>query len=174
MRQDPKNDWEQLEHPEKLNSPSEFYSGVISSFPCLIIGFFFERLGEFPYVLLESTVFMGFAVIGFIAVLISVYYCFRYFRPQIEKIHNGFLFPYRDTDHAFPELDDYTVKIIEIFGRQEKFYRQLTVQFHAENKLIDKNMQSVHSTVDYFANRITLILVNGNSLLQQLFIRISV
>ena len=170
MRQDPNNYWEQLERLEKLIRASEFKAGVVFSFHSLIVGLLFERLEDIRPVLVESTVLMVLTAIWLLSVLISVYHCFKCFRPQIEMKYNDNVLFYRDAVYAFGDIDEYTDKIIEIFGKEEDFYRQLAEQIHAESKIIDQKFKSVHNAIKYFAFSCALILVIGvTSVIQMYF-----
>ena len=84
MIQDSNNYWEQLERLEKLIRASELKAGIIFSFHSLIIGLFVDKLEQFRPIF-ESNV--TFVILGFLwmtCVLISIYYCFKCFKPQME------------------------------------------------------------------------------------------
>ena len=168
-RQDPNNYWEQLERLEKLIRAAEFKAGVIFSFHSLIVGLLFERLEDIRPVLLESKLLMIFCGVWLVVVLISVFHCFKCFRPQIEMKYNSNVLFFRDAVYAFGDIDEYTDKIIEIFGKEEDFYRQLAEQIHAESKIIDQKFKSVHSAIKYFALSSALILVIGFISIVQMF-----
>ena len=161
MRQDPNNYWEQLERLEKLIRAAEFKAGVIFSFHSLIVGLLFERLEAIRPVLVESAILMVVGGVWLIAVLISVYHCFKCFRPQIEMKYESNVLFFRDAVYAFGDIDEYADKIIEIFGKEEDFYRQLAEQIHAESKIIDQKFKSVNSAIKYFAASCALIMVIG-------------
>ena len=169
MKQDPNNYWEQLERLEKLIRAAEFKAGVIFSFHSLVIGLLFERLEAIRPVLVESKLLMVTAGVWLVFVLISVYHCFKCFRPQIEMKYDSNVLFFRDAAHAFGDVDEYGDKIIEIFGKEEDFYRQLAEQIHAECKNIDQKFISVNSAIKYFAISCALILVIGVISIVQMF-----
>ncbi len=169
MKQDPNNYWEQLERLEKLIRAAEFKAGVIFSFHSLIIGLLFERLESIRPVLVESMLLMVTGGVWLMFVLISVYHCFKCFRPQIEMKYDSNVLFFRDAVHAFGDIDEYGDKIIEIFGKEEDFYRQLAEQIHAECKIIDQKFISVNSAIKYFGISCALILMIGIISIVQMF-----
>ncbi|NND14940.1 MAG: hypothetical protein HKN89_01300 [Eudoraea sp.] len=169
MRQDPNNYWEQLERLEKLIRAAEFKAGVIFSFHSLIIGLLFERMEEIRPVLAESMALMITCGVWLIFVLISVYHCFKCFRPQIEMKYDSNVLFFRDAVYAFGDVNDYADKIIDIFGKEEDFYRQLAEQIHAECKIIDQKFKSVHGAIKYFGVSCSLILLIGVISVAQMF-----
>ena len=81
---DPNNYWEQLERLEKLIRASELKAGVIFSFHSLVLGLFFDRFEQLEVFLNTSPVFIVLTFLWFTSVVLSVFYCFKCFKPQIE------------------------------------------------------------------------------------------
>lgn len=150
-RQDPNNYWEQLERLEKLIRASEFKAGVIFSFHSLILGLFAEKLDYFQPTLESNLWFTSFAILWFISVLISIYYCFRCFMPRMEMKYDDNVFFFLDAVKAYGNSDEYTKKLIEICGSEEELYSQLAQQIHAESKIIAEKFGSVQSSLRFFA-----------------------
>jgi hypothetical protein len=149
--QDPNNYWEQLERLEKLIKGSELKAGVIFSFHSLILGLFVDRL-EYISSLLRGNVFLIVLIsLWLICVLISIYYCFICFKPQMELKYEKNVFFFMDAVRAFGSIEEYTKKTIEICGDHEKLFQQLSEQIHAESKIIDAKFICVQKSIKYFA-----------------------
>ena len=84
MIQDSNNYWEQLERLEKLIRASELKAGIIFSFHSLIIGLFVDKLEQFRPIFESNVIFVIVGFLWIICVLISIYYCFKCFKPQME------------------------------------------------------------------------------------------
>lgn len=151
MIQDPNNYWEQLERLEKLIRASELKAGVIFSFHSLILGIFADRLEYLRPIFAESKLLIIFASLWMICVFLSIFHCFKCFKPQIELKYNPNVFFFRDAVYAFGDSDEFTEHLIDICADEQKLFRQLSEQIHAESKIIDQKFKSVHSAIKYFA-----------------------
>ena len=157
MRQDPNNYWEQLERLEKLIRASELKAGIIFSFHSLIIGLFIDRIGQFQPVIQSSKVFVVLAVLWMICVLISIFYCFKCFKPQIELKYKKNVFFFRDAVYAFGDVDAFSKKIMDVCSGEE-IYEQLSQQIHIESKIIDQKFISVQKSIKYFGLSFIFVL----------------
>ncbi len=156
--QDPNNYWEQLERLEKLIKGSELKAGVIFSFHSLILGLFVDRLEYIGSLLKENVFFMVLVALWLICVLISVYYCFICFKPQMELKYQKNVFFFRDAVYAFGSVEEYVKKTIEICGDHAKLFEQLSEQIHAESKIIDGKFTCVQKSIKYFALSFIFVL----------------
>jgi hypothetical protein len=151
IRQDPNNYWEQLERLEKLIRASEFKAGVIFSFHSLILGMFADRLDAFQPAFETNIWFTIFAFLWLLCVLISTFFCFKCFMPQMEMKYDDNVFFFLDAVKAFGSSEEYTKKLLEICGSEEELYTQLAQQIHAESKIIADKFSSVHKALRFFA-----------------------
>ena len=158
-RQDPNNYWEQLERLEKLIRASELKAGVIFSFHGLILGVFFDRLEELQPLFEEGALFIVLATFWMISSLISIYFCFKCFKPQITKKYEKNVLFFRDAVYSFGSIEKYTKRLIEIFGEEEDFYSQLGQQIYIESMIIDKKFQHVENAIKYFALSFIFIII---------------
>ena len=158
-RQDPNNYWEQLERLEKLIRASELKAGVIFSFHGLILGVFFDRLEELQPLFEEGALFIVLASFWMISSLISIYFCFKCFKPQITKKYEKNVLFFRDAVYSFGSIEKYTKRLIEIFGEEEDFYSQLGQQIYIESMIIDKKFQHVENAIKYFALSFIFIII---------------
>jgi hypothetical protein len=101
---------------------------------------------------------------------VSIFYCFKCFNPQIDKKFEKNVLFFRDAVYAFGSIEEYTEKIIEIFGEEKKFYSQLAQQIYVESRIIDKKFKSVQDAVKYFAFSVVFVIVMLVVWLVQLFI----
>jgi hypothetical protein len=168
--QDPNNYWEQLERLEKLIRASELKAGVIFSFHGLILGLFFDRLEQLRPLFQEGPVFIILTLLWMICAWVSIFYCFKCFNPQIDKKFDKNVLFFRDAVYAFGSIEEYTEKLIEIFGEDEKFYSQLAQQIYVESRIIDKKFKSVQDAVKYFAFSVVFVIVIIVVWLVQLYI----
>lgn len=149
--QDPNNYWEQLERLEKLIRASELKAGVVFSFHSLILGIFFDRMEQLKPVFEESIFFIVLCLLWFATVLISIYHCFKCFRPQIETKYKSNVLFFKDAVFAFGDAEEYTDTLLKVFGSEEEFYRQLAQQIHVESKIIHEKFVSVQMAIRFFA-----------------------
>lgn len=149
--QDPNNYWEQLERLEKLIKGSELKAGVIFSFHSLILGLFVDRLEYIGSLLRDNYFLIALVSLWLICVLVSIYYCFICFKPQMELKYDKNVFFFKDAVYAFGSVEEYTRKTIEICGDHEKLFQQLSEQIHAESKIIDAKFDCVQKSIKFFA-----------------------
>ena len=150
MAQDSNNYWEQLERLEKLIRASELKAGVVFSFHGLILGIFVDRLEQLRPIFQESRIFVILALFWLIAILISIYYCFKCFKPQIEKKYDKNVFFFRDAVYGFGNINEYTKRLLEVNATEDELLTQLSQQIHVESKIIDQKFKSVESAIKYF------------------------
>jgi len=159
MRQDPNNYWEQLERLEKLIRASELKAGVIFSFHSLILGLFADRLERFSEIFKGSTLLIVLSILWLSSVLISIYYCFRCFKPQIELKYDKNVFFFKNAADGFGDVKEFNKKLIEICGSEEKLYEQLSEQIHVESKIIDQKFISVQKSIRFFGISFGFIII---------------
>ena len=161
MIQDSNNYWEQLERLEKLIRASEFKAGVVFSFHGLILGFFVDNLEELKPIFLQTNAFIVLALLWFLSVLLSIYHCFKCFRPQIELKYTPNVFFFRDAVYAFGDTKEYSKRLLEVCEREEELFVQLSEQIHAESKIIDQKFKSVHLAIRYFVLSFLFIVLTN-------------
>lgn len=149
--QDSNNYWEQLERLEKLIKGSELKAGVVFSFHSLILGVFMDRIEYIGSLLKDSNILLAFVVLWLICVLISIFYCFKCFKPQMELKYQKNVFFFKDAVYAFGDPKEYSKKIIEVCSSDEELYEQLAEQIHAESKIIDQKFICVQRSISFFA-----------------------
>ena len=149
MRQDPNNYWEQLERLEKLIRASELKAGIIFSFQSFIIGLFIDRIEQFEPVIQSSKVFVAISFLWMACVLVSIYYCFKCFKPQIELKYKKNVFFFRDAVYGFGDVKAFTKRLTEVCDSDD-IYEQLSHQIHIESKIIDQKFICVHKSIKFF------------------------
>lgn len=158
MIQDPNNYWEQLERLEKLIRASELKAGIIFSFHSLILGLFIDRIAQFQPVIQSSKVFVGLAFLWMACVLVSIFYCFKCFKPQIELKYKKNVFFFRDAVYGFGDVDAFTEKIMDVCSTEE-IYEQLSHQIHIESKIIDQKFICVQKSIKFFGLSFIFIIL---------------
>ncbi|MFH4969504.1 Pycsar system effector family protein [Gaetbulibacter sp. M240] len=147
---DPNNYWEQLERLEKLIRASEIKAGIIFSFHSLVLGLIFDRFDRFEPILTSSYIAIILSVLWFISVLISIFYCFICFKPQIEMKYDKNVFFFGDAANAFGGIKEYTKKLIDVCTDEKKLFQQLAEQIHVECVIIDAKFRSIRKSMNYF------------------------
>lgn len=160
MIHDPNNYWEQLERLEKLIRAAELKAGIIFSFHSLILGLFIDRLDLLQPVFTSSNVLIVLSVLWLIAVLFSVYACFKVFKPQIEVKYDSNVFFFRDAIFAFGNVEEFTKKLMEVCASEEEMFIQLSQQIHIESKIIDQKFKSVHEAIKFFGLSLVFVLLS--------------
>lgn len=155
---DPNNFWEQLERLEKLIRASELKAGVIFSFHSLILGLFSDRLENFKLIFQDHILLIILAVVWMLSVLISIFYCFKCFRPRIDLNYDPNVFFFRDASRSFGDIKEYSKKLIETCGNDSMLFEQLSEQIHVESKIIDQKFKSVQKSIQYFAISFALMV----------------
>ena len=149
-QQDSNNYWEQLERLEKLIRASELKAGVVFSFHSLILGLFADRIDRFKDVFMDNTILLVLLGCWLVLVAISIFYCFRCFKPQIELNYNKNVFFFRDAVSKFGNTDEYTEELIKVCGSEKELYKLLAEQVHTESKIIDLKFKNVHKSILFF------------------------
>ena len=150
MTQDTNNYWEQLERLEKLIRASELKAGIIFSFHSLILGLFVDRLENFEHILKENSLFVVLTGCWILFVLLSIFYCFRCFRPKMELKYDRNVFFFKDAAENYDSVEEFTQEITTVCATEESIITQLSHQIHAESKIIDQKFFSVKRAIQCF------------------------
>ena len=156
---DPNNYWEQLERLEKLIRASELKAGIIFSFHSLVLGLFFDRFEQLEVMLQSSIVAIARTFLWFICVIISIYFCFKCFKPQIELKYDNNVFFFGDAVNAFGSAEDYTKKLIEVCASEEELFKQLGEQIHVESKIIAAKFKCVQNSMKFFGLSVVFVII---------------
>lgn len=156
---DPNNYWEQLERLEKLIRASELKAGIIFSFHSLVLGLFFDRFEQFEVMLQTSIVAIVLTFLWFISVIISIYYCFKCFKPQIELKYDKNVFFFGDAVKAYGSAEEYTKKLMEICASEEELFKQLSEQIHVESKIIAAKFKCVQQSMKFFGLSVIFVVI---------------
>lgn len=159
MTQDTNNYWEQLERLEKLIRASELKAGVIFSFHSLILGLYVDRIENFQELLTSNKLFLIFAILWLISVMISIYYCFRCFKPNMELKYDNNVFFFRNAARKFNSVKDYTKELTRICGSEKEIITLLSQQIHAESVIIDKKFLNVNKAILFFVISFLFLII---------------
>lgn len=151
MKYDTNNYWEQLERLEKLIRAAELKAGIIFSFHSLILGIFVDRMNYLQSFFEENITFVIVAGLWMLAVLISIYHCFKCFRPRIETKFKKNVFFFRDAIREFGDYETYSKKLFDVCTSEEEMLFQLGQQVYIESKIIDEKFVSIQKSLKYFA-----------------------
>jgi hypothetical protein len=157
--QDPNNYWEQLERLEKLIRASELKAGIIFSFHSLVLGVFFNKFEHLKVMLQNSIVSITLTFLWLICVIISIYYCFKCFKPQIELKYDKNVFFFGDAVNAFGSADEYTKKLMEVCASEKELFKHLGEQIHVESKIIAGKFKCVHNSMKFFGLSVVFVVM---------------
>lgn len=150
MIHDTNNYWEQLERLEKLIRASEFKAGIIFSFHSLILGFFADRIDNFQLILQESMFFLIILICWLLSLSISIYHCFRCFKPHMEIGYDKNVFFFRDAVFKFGSQKEYAKELVKVCSSEDEIVNKLSEQIHAESVIIEKKFYCVKRAIQYF------------------------
>jgi hypothetical protein len=119
---------------------------------------FFDRIEQFQPVIETNKVFVVLSFLWIGCVVMSIYYCFKCFKPQIELKYEKNVFFFRDAVYAFGNVEAFTKKIMEVCDSDEEIYEQLSQQIHIESKIIDQKFICVHKSIKFFGLSFIFIL----------------
>ncbi len=169
MSQDSNDYWEQLERLEKLIRSSEFKAGAIFSFHGLILGLFFDRFDQISFIFTEGNIYIVLILLWFISVVISIFFCFLCFKPQIEMKYDRNVFFYKDAANSIGGVKGYTKELLKVFDNKEDLFELLAAQIHAESKIIDHKFLNVHKAIVFFGISVSFVIVTGAFYILQSF-----
>ena len=157
-QQDSNNYWEQLERLEKLIRAAELKAGIVFSFHSLILGLFVDKLEQLKPFFQESIILVIIAFLWMFSVMISIFYTFKCFKPQIELKYDKNVFFFRDAVYSFGGIREYTKRLKDVCSSDEIF-EHLSQQIHVESKIIDQKFICVHRAIKFFALSIIFIIM---------------
>ena len=161
MNQDSNNYWEQLERLEKLIRSSEFKAAAIFSFHGLILGLFFDRFDQISFIFEEGNLYIILVSLWFISVIISVFFCFLCFKPQIELKYDKNVFFYKDAANSFGDAKGYTKELLKVCDNNKELFELLAAQIHVESIIIDHKFMNVHKAIVFFGISISFVIATG-------------
>ena len=161
MIQDSNNYWEQLERLEKLIRASEFKAGAIFSFHGLILGIFFDRFDHINLIFTQGNIYIFLVLLWFISVVISIFYCFLCFKPQIELKYDRNVFFYKDAANSPEGVEGFTKELLKVFDNDIDLFKLLAAQIHAESKIIKHKFMNVHKAILFFGISISFVVITG-------------
>ncbi|EDY83857.1 hypothetical protein VDG1235_3484 [Verrucomicrobiia bacterium DG1235] len=165
MAQDSNNYWEQLERLEKLIRASELKSGVVFSFHSLILGLFADRIDYIRPIIQNDLILIVLSSVWIVAVLISVYYCFKCFKPQLDLEFDKNVFYFRDAAREFGNRHQFSKKLMSVCETEDELCDKLSQQIQAESIIIDQKFICVKRSIQGFGiSIIMLIIMLGYSL----------
>jgi hypothetical protein len=159
MEQDTNNYWEQLERLEKLIRASELKAGILFSFHSLVLGLFVDRMQNFEHMFKDSLPFLILAILWAIAVIISIYYCFRCFQPSLQLKYKTNVFFFRDVAREYDNVKSFVKEITRICQNNEEVVKRLSEQIHAESVIIEEKFFNVKRAIQYFLLSFIFILL---------------
>ena len=120
-----------------------------------------DRIDYFRMMLADNYLMQVPVFLWFVAVLISVFYCFRVFRPQIikEKYDDNVFF-FGDAVSKFGDIEGYIENVNRVVKDKPTLYRQLAQQLHVESTIITTKFKNVQKGIQFFGLSIALIIVS--------------
>ncbi len=152
--------WKQLIRLEKLRRSSEVKTTVVFSFHSLILGLCADRMDYFKALLSDNILMLIFGILWISATLISIFYCFKVFKPIIINAnYDPNIFFFGDVASKFKDVDEYVKTAIDITGTDDKLFPQLAQQLHVESMIVAAKFKNVKKCIFYFMLSILFVIL---------------
>lgn len=157
LEHDTNNYWEQLERLEKLIRASELKAGVIFSFHSLVLGLFVNHLPKIEFIFINNWFLIALAFVWMLTVIISIFYCFKCFRPDMELHYDKNVFFFKDAADSFGSPKEFSKELIRVCTTTASIVEELSYQIHAESVIIAKKFLCVKRALWFFGIGVVLI-----------------
>lgn len=153
------NYWYLINYLRDLIRASEIKAGLVLSFYGLLFNFFFQ----FSDYLFENasgdpTVYI-FMILWFIFSVISIYFSFRCFMPQIEDKFDKSVFFFGDILHSYGNIKEYIKELEKVSTRSRPLYDQLGEQVFVNAKITSEKFGNVNRSIKYLSFNIGLLFI---------------
>jgi len=153
------NYWYLINYLRDLIKASEIKAGLVLSFYGLLFNFFFQ----FSDHLFESAdndpVVYGFMALWFLFSVVSIFYSFKCFMPQIEDKFDKSVFFFGDIINSYGDVKEYVKELEKVSTRSRPLYDQLGEQVFVNAKITSGKFGNVNQSIKYLSYNIGLLFV---------------
>ncbi|MDN3204848.1 Pycsar system effector family protein [Algoriphagus sediminis] len=153
------NYWYLINYLRDLIKASEIKAGLVLSFYGLLFNFFFQFSDHLFTTAADDPFVYIFMVLWFVFSVVSIYYSFRCFMPQIEDKFDNSVFFFGDILKEYGGIKDYVKELERVSTKSRPLYDQLGEQVFVNAKITATKFRNVNLSIKYLSYNIGLLFV---------------
>ena len=153
------NYWYLIMYLRDLIKASEIKAGLVLSFYGLLMNVFFQFYEHLIEIASSDYLTYGFMGTWFVFSVISIYYSFRCFMPQIESNYDKSVFFFGNIIASYGPIKDYVKELEEVSTNRRPLFDQLGEQVYINAKITATKFRNVNLSVRYLSFNIGLVFV---------------
>ncbi|UZD21871.1 DUF5706 domain-containing protein [Algoriphagus halophytocola] len=153
------NYWYLIMYLRDLIKASEIKAGLVLSFYGLLMNVFFQFYEHLIELAINDYLTYGFMGLWFLFSVISIYFSFRCFMPQIETNYDKSVFFFGDIISSYGPIKEYVKELEEVNTQRRPLFDQLGEQVYINAKITAAKFKNVNLSVRYLAYNIGLVFV---------------
>lgn len=153
------NYWYLIMYLRDLIKASEIKAGLVLSFYGLLMNVFFQFYEHLIELASDDFMTYGFMGLWFVFSVISIYYSFRCFMPQIESNFDKNVFFFGNIINSYGPIKDYVKELEKVNTKRQLLFDQLGEQVFINAKITSEKFKNVNLSVRYLSFNIGLLFV---------------
>lgn len=153
------NYWYLINYLRDLIKASEIKAGLVLSFYGLLFNFFFQFSEGLFDSAAEDWVIYIFMICWFTFSVVSIYYSFRCFMPQIEDKFDKTVFFFGDILSGFGGIKEYVKELERVSTKSKPLWDQLGEQVFVNAKITAAKFRNVNLSIKYLSFNIGLLFI---------------
>lgn len=153
------NYWYLIMYLRDLIKASEIKAGLVLSFYGLLMNVFFQFYEHLIELASSDVLTYGFMGTWFIFSVVSIYYSFRCFMPQIETNFDKSVFFFGNIISSYGPIKDYVKELEKVNTKRRPLFDQLGEQVYINAKITATKFRNVNLSVRYLSFNIGLVFV---------------
>ncbi len=153
------NYWYLIMYLRDLIKASEIKAGLVLSFYGLLMNVFFQFYEHLVELASDDFLTYGFMGLWFVFSVISIYYSFRCFMPQIESKFDKSVFFFGNIINSYGPIKDYVKELEKVNTKRQLLFDQLGEQVFINAKITSEKFKNVNLSVRYLSFNIGLLFV---------------
>ncbi len=153
------NYWYLINYLRDLIKASEIKAGLVLSFYGLLFNFFFQFSDHLFTTAPNDIVIYGFMALWFVFSVISIYYSFRCFMPQIEDKFDNTVFFFGDILKGYGGIKEYVKELKKVSFEGNLLFDQLGEQVFVNAKITAAKFRNVNLSIKYLSYNIGLLFL---------------
>ncbi|MHA7131290.1 Pycsar system effector family protein [Algoriphagus namhaensis] len=153
------NYWYLINYLRDLIKASEIKAGLVLSFYGLLFNFFFQFSDALFTTAADDAIVYLFMIFWFVFSVVSIYYSFRCFMPQIEDKFDRSVFFFGDILHGYGNIKEYVRELERVSTKSRPLYDQLGEQVFVNAKITAAKFKNVNLSIKYLSFNIGLLFI---------------
>lgn len=153
------NYWYLINYLRDLIKASEIKAGLVLSFYGLLFNFFFQFSDALFTSASEDWLVYIFMICWFIFSVVSIYFSFRCFMPQIEDKFDRSVFFFGDILQGYGDIKEYVRELERVSTKSRPLYDQLGEQVFVNAKITATKFRNVNLSIKYLSFNIGLLFI---------------